>query len=143
MSLHIESDASYLVLPQSENRIAGYFFFKTNINTLNALIHIECNILLHVVSSAAEAEIGGVFVNSHFCLPLRAILKALNHPQPPTPVKTDNYIALGYVHNNIKLRCSKSWDICRYLLQDKKMHKIICVFWRSGKDKKDDYFTKR
>ena len=39
--LNINSDASYLVLPNARIRITGYYFFKTNNNILNALIHVE------------------------------------------------------------------------------------------------------
>ena len=62
MVLHVDSDASYLVLPQARSRFAGYFFFKTNSGILNTPIHIACKTLKHVVSSAAEAETGGYLI---------------------------------------------------------------------------------
>ena len=40
MTLHVESDASYLVLPKAIFLIVGYFFFKTKTDTLNAPINI-------------------------------------------------------------------------------------------------------
>ena len=84
----------------------------------------------------------GDFVNSQFCLPLCAILEALNHPQPPAPVKTGNFTALGYVQNNIQLKRSKSWDMRHYWLRKKENHQIIRVFWCSGNDNEADYFMK-
>ena len=53
MKLNIDSDASYLVLPNARSIIAKYFFFKTNNNILHAHIHVECKTLKHAVSSAA------------------------------------------------------------------------------------------
>ena len=69
MTLHIDSDAAYLVLPSAKSRIAGYFYLsnhpKFHIPTkLNAPVIVECKTLRHVVASAAEAETGGVFHNA-------------------------------------------------------------------------------
>ena len=92
--------------------------------------------------SAAEAETGGIFDNAQFCIPIREILKAMNHSQPPTPLKTDNSTSLGYVQNNIQLKRSKSWEMLHHWLRDKETHKQIRVFWCSGKDNEGDYYTK-
>ena len=62
MTLHVELDTSYIVLNKAIVRIVGQLFLK-NMDTLNALINIEYKTLTHVVSSAAEAETGGIFVN--------------------------------------------------------------------------------
>jgi hypothetical protein len=50
-----------------------------------------------VVSSAAEAETGGVFVNAQIIIPTRATLIAMGHPQPTTctPLVTDNSTSHG------------------------------------------------
>ena len=66
MQLHIDSDAAYLVAPKAKSRVAGYFYLsnKSNNPVINAPIHIECAFLKHVVSSAAEAETGGIFHNA-------------------------------------------------------------------------------
>ena len=119
MVLHIDSDAAYLVAPKARSRVAGYFHLsdhpsKKKNATLNGAIHVECKILRHVVSSAAEAEIGGVYHNAQTAIPIRTILQALNHPQPPTPIKTDNSTANGFIHNNIHQKRSKSWDMRYY-----------------------------
>ena len=112
MVLHIDTDAFYLVLPNAKSRIAGYYFFKTDNDILNAPIHIECKTLKHVVSSSAEAETGGgVFTNAQNCIPMRTILAEMGHPQPPTPIKIDNSTASGFVHDNIQMKRSKSWDM--------------------------------
>jgi hypothetical protein len=66
MQLHIDSDAAYLVAPKAKSRVSGYFYLsdKSSTPTLNAPVHVECALLKHVVSSAAEAETGGIFHNT-------------------------------------------------------------------------------
>ena len=102
MVLHVDSDAAYLVLPEARSRIAGHYFLsdhpdKSLTPTPNAPILTECRTLRHVVASAAEAETGGLFHNARTSLPIRQSLEALNHPQPPTPIKTDNSTAKAFV----------------------------------------------
>ena len=113
MILNIDSDAAYIVAKKSRSRVAGYYHLSsdpkvTNDPPLNGAIHIECKTLRHVVSSPAEAEVGGVFHNAQIAIPIRTILHALNHPQPPTPIKTDNSTAYGFIYDNIHQRRSKS-----------------------------------
>ena len=78
---------------------------------LNAPIHVEWKTLKHVASSAVEAETGGVYSNCTFAIPIRNMLKALGHPQGPTPIKTDNQTAASFNHNTSKSKRSKTWDM--------------------------------
>ena len=75
MMLNIDSDAAYLVALKSRSRVAGYFYLSskpTTIDTppLNGSIHIECKTLKHVVFSAVEAKVGGIFHNSQVAIPI-------------------------------------------------------------------------
>ena len=113
MILHVDSDAAYLVAPNAKSRVAGFYYFKnapngSSLPQLNSLIHIECKFLRHVVTSAAEVEVGGIFHNCQTLLPIRHCLQLIGHPQPPTPVKTDNTTAKGFTSNNITIRKAKS-----------------------------------
>ena len=48
-------------------------------------------VLKAVMSLAAEAELGaGLFYNAKIAVPMRKTLEELGHPQPATPVQTDN-----------------------------------------------------
>ena len=92
MVLHVDSDAAYLVAPKAKSRVAGYFHLSSHPNIskhpqLNGAIHVECKTLQHVVSSAAEAEVAGIFHNAGMALPIRHILTCLGHPQPLTQIK--------------------------------------------------------
>jgi hypothetical protein len=68
MILHIHSDASYLSESEAKSRAGGFFYMrKTTKNhkklTNGAIVNIS-KVLKHVMSSAAEAEIGAVFINA-------------------------------------------------------------------------------
>ena len=122
MVLHVDSDVAYLMAPKFRSRVAGYFHLSDHLTTtktptLNGAIHMEYKKIRHVVSSAAEAEISGVYHNSPAAIPIRIILQALNHPQPPTPIKTDNSTAHGFIHENVHQKRSKSWDMRYYWLR--------------------------
>jgi hypothetical protein len=51
-------------------------------------------IIKSVMSSAAEAELGALYVNACKAIPQRQLLEEMGRPQPPTPMQTDNSTAL-------------------------------------------------
>ena len=70
MILHIYSDASYISEPESRNRAGGYFSLGPNSKTPiqemppeNGTVHVEFSIIINVMASATEAELGGLFEN--------------------------------------------------------------------------------
>ena len=106
MILNIDSDATYLVAPKARSRVAGYYHLTSNPKTttnprLNGAIHVECKTLRHVVSSVVKEEVRGWGHNSQIAIPIRTLLHALNHPQTPPPVKTDNSKPIGFIYDNI------------------------------------------
>ena len=103
MVLNIDFDAAYLVLPKANSRIAGHYHLSTKPTAStspppNGPILVECRTLRHVVTSAAEAEVSALFHNAQNAIPIRNLLIALGHPQPPTPIKTNNTTANGFAH---------------------------------------------
>ena len=147
MILTVDSDAAYLVMPKARSRMAGYFRLLDNENKIhrhkqNGAIHIECRTIKHVVSSAAEAETNATFNNAKIAVPLRHVLIAMGHPQPPTLISTDNSTCEGFVNNNIQLKKSKSWDMHMHWLRDREQRKHFLVKYGKGKDNDSDYFTK-
>ena len=147
MVLHVDSDAAYLVLPQACSRIAGHNYFsdrptKTKTPTANDPILTECRSLRHVVASAAKAEIGGLFHNARTTIPIRQSLEVLDHPQPPTPIKTVNSTTKAFVTKNLRQKQSKSWNMRYHWLLDRINQKHFQVFWKIGKTNWADYFTK-
>ena len=61
--------------------------------------------------SAAEAEIGALFLNFREAIPTRQVLEEMGHKQPPAPMQTDNTTAYGFVKNNISSKRLKSMDM--------------------------------
>jgi hypothetical protein len=106
MILYIFSDVSYLSEREAKSRAGGFFYMGNSVKTANKLtngsILIISTVFKHVMSSAAEAEIGAVFINAKEGAVLRTTLEEVGHPQPPTPLETDNTTATGYSNGTIK-----------------------------------------
>jgi hypothetical protein len=115
MVLYVGSDASYLSETKARSRVAGCHYLSdapTNPLTpplpnapflpLNAAINAPCKILRAVLSSAAEAGLGALFYNGKEPVPERITLDELGHPQPPTPMVTDNSAATGIANDSVK-----------------------------------------
>ncbi|KAG7342946.1 reverse transcriptase RNA-dependent DNA polymerase [Nitzschia inconspicua] len=148
MQLHIESDASYLSEAKARSRYAGFHYLSepsTNPTTHpapNGAIHIPCQILKEVVSSAAEAELAGTFHNGKEACPIRVCLEELGHPQGPTPIVTDNSTAAGIANDTVKQKRSKAMDMRFYWIRDRVRQGQFHIIWRKGALNRADYFTK-
>ena len=71
------------------------------------------------MASAAESEIGGLFMNSQEAVPEMTTLIELGHPQPPTPLKTDNSTSDGILNGTVKQKLSKALVMKFYWLKDR------------------------
>ena len=150
MQMYVDSDAAYLVAPKSKSRIGGYFYLSNQYNKhdktpsppLNGPIHIEYQVLKHVVTSAAEAETSGIFLNIKTAIWIRRMLEVLGHPQQIIPIKTDNSTAEAFSNSTLKERRSKAWDMRLYWIQDRVHNKEFYVYWQAGAENFADYFTK-
>jgi hypothetical protein len=123
MILHIHSDASYLSENEAKSRAGGFCYMgnnnKNDKNLTNGAILIISKVLKHVMSSAAEAEIGAVFINAKEGAVIRTTLEELGHKQPPTPMETDNTTATGYSNDTIKQKRTKATDMRFYWIKDR------------------------
>ena len=147
MILHCDSDAAYLVSPNAKSRYAGYFYLgnkssSSSTTKPNGAVLVDCKTFRSILASAAECETGGVFFNGQTAVVLRVALTTLGHPQPPTPIKTDNSTANSFVHSNIKQRKSKTWDLRWHWLRDKEGQLQLKVYWDKGENNDGDYWTK-
>ena len=70
----------------------------------NSAILVECKRLRRVVALEAKAETAGVFHNTQMAIPIRRILKASGHSQPPTPINTDNLTTSSFIYKNIHFK---------------------------------------
>ena len=150
MCLHIDSDAAYLVLPKARSRGAGHFYLSNTPPisaakpdpTPNGPIHTECVTLRNVMTSAAEAETQTVYHNGKVAIPIRTTLLELGHPQPPTPIKTDNSTACGILNASMRKKRSKAFDMKIHFMIDRIQQKEFQLYWDRGKNNLGDYFTK-
>ena len=107
MILQIHKDASYLSEPKARSRASGQYFLgwipqnKQPIH-LNGAIYKLCTVLKFIASSAAEAELGALFLNIEKGRLLRLTLAEMGYPQPPTPIHCDNSTALGIANEKVK-----------------------------------------
>jgi hypothetical protein len=144
MVLAVHSDASYLSEPKARSRAGGHFFMSENVADPpdNSAVHTVAKIIKAVMSSAAEAELGGLFINAKTAVPIRKTLEELGHKQPPTPIQTDNSTACGVVNNKIQPKATKAMDMRFYWLEDREARDQFKIYWRMGKLNKGDYVTK-
>eukprot|EP00804_Cyclotella_cryptica_P026302 CCRYP_007636-RA/>CCRYP_007636-RA protein AED:0.47 eAED:0.42 QI:0/0/0/1/1/1/2/0/610 len=147
MVLNNHSDASYLNEPSARSRIGGHFFLgwapRDHLPIkLNGAIHVISTILKFVAASAAEAELGALFVNAKEGRIIRLILQELGHPQPPTPIHCDNSTAAGIANNTVKRQRSRSMEMRYFWIADQVAHQQFSVHWHPGLENMGDYYTK-
>eukprot|EP00804_Cyclotella_cryptica_P000211 CCRYP_016197-RE/>CCRYP_016197-RE protein AED:0.49 eAED:0.44 QI:0/-1/0/1/-1/0/1/0/142 len=94
------------------------------------------------MSSAAEAELGALYINARDTIPQRHLLNELGHPQPPTPIQIDNSTALGVVTNIIQPKRTKAMDMRFHWLRCRENQKQFRTYWRAGTTNLADYVTK-
>jgi hypothetical protein len=113
MILAIHSDASYLSKAEERSRVGGHFFCSSDAEdppNNGAILNIS-KILKTVMSSAAKAELGALYINARKAIPMHQLLKEMGHKQPKTPIQTNNSTAFGVVNNNIQPQHTKAMDM--------------------------------
>eukprot|EP00804_Cyclotella_cryptica_P017470 CCRYP_017391-RA/>CCRYP_017391-RA protein AED:0.38 eAED:0.38 QI:0/0/0/1/1/1/2/0/219 len=104
MILAVHSDAFYLSETKAHSRAGGHIFLSENDPSPrnNGAMLILAQIIKPVMSSAAKAELGALYINAREVIPQRHLLNELGHPQPPTPIQINNSTAIGVVTNIIQ-----------------------------------------
>ena len=75
--------------------MGGHFFLSRDdpVPADNGAILVISHVIKTVMTSAAEAELGTLYINAREAIYIRNILEAMGHPQPHTPVQTYNSTA--------------------------------------------------
>jgi hypothetical protein len=115
---------------------------KNDKKLTNGAILIISKVLKHIMPSAAEAEIGAVFINAKEGAVLRTKSEELGHKQTPTPVETDNTTATGYSNGTIKQKPTKAMDMRFYWNKDQVKQGQFKIYSGPGFQNLADYFTK-
>jgi hypothetical protein len=113
MVLAIHSDASYLSEPKARSQAGGHMFMASDneIPKNNGAVLNILQIIRAVMSSAAEAKLGTLFINAKAAVSIRQTLEELGHPQPWTPIQMDNSTALALLTNKILPKALKAMDM--------------------------------
>jgi hypothetical protein len=106
------SNASYHSKSKARSRVGGHFFMSNNTAkppNKGAILTIA-QIIKAVMSLVAEAEVGALYINCREAISACHTLEFMGHPQPLTPMQTDNTTALSIVNNNV-IKKSKAMDM--------------------------------
>jgi hypothetical protein len=144
MVLAIHSDAGYLNEVKARSRAGGHFFLSSDVQNPpnNGAVLTIAQIIDAVMSSAAEAELGALFINAKEAVLMRRILQEMGHAQPRTPIQTDNSTVEGVINARVRPKRTKSMDMQFEWLLDREQQGQFKIYWKSGKTNLADYFTK-
>ena len=69
--------------------------------------------------SAAEAELGAMFIHAREAVPCKKTLQEMGHQQPRTHMQIDNSTAVGVANKTIKPRRTKAMDMRLHWLRSR------------------------
>ena len=108
----------------------------------NGAVMNVSQIIKALMSSAAEAELGALFINFKLAVSARKTLEELSHLQPKTPMQTDNSTANGMLNNTITPKSTKSIDMQLQWMRCRDAQGQFRFYWRPGTQNWGDYWTK-
>ena len=102
---------------------------------------ILAKVIKAVMSSAAESEVVGLYLNTRESICLIYTLEELRHIQDPVPIKTDNSTANSVINKTVKLKRAKAFDMRFRWLVDRN-RTLFKVYWAPRDENLADYLTK-
>jgi hypothetical protein len=134
MRLAIHHNSLYLSEPKARSRAEGHMFMASNedIPTNNGAVLNTLQIVRAVMSLAAEAELGALFINAKMAVSMQCTLKEMGHPQTHTPTQTNNSTAHALLTNKIMPKALKAMDMRFHCLCCRKAQDQYCFYWRPG-----------
>ena len=112
MILAVHSNTSYLSKINAPS-LGSHFFLSHDdpVPPNNGSILTVAQVIKAVMTSAAEAKLAALYINSREVIYICHILAKMGHIQPGTPVQTDNFTAEGVVNNKILPKQTKAMDM--------------------------------
>ena len=103
MVLAGHSDAAYLNVSKARSRSGAHIMLyeDTNVPTSNGPVLNVAQIIKFVMSSAAKAEIAGLFICAKAMVPLRNTLIKMGWLHPKYPIQCNKSTAVGVANNTI------------------------------------------
>jgi hypothetical protein len=80
-------------------------------NNNGAVLNILQILMRAVMSSAAEAELGALFIKAKMAVSMQRTLKEMGHPQTCTPIQTSNLTAHALLSNKSLPNALKAMDM--------------------------------
>ncbi len=107
-------------MKKAQSRAGGHHFLSEDVPVPqnNGAIHNVAEIIKGVMSSAAKAELGAMYINACKAVEECIILDVMGHKQPATPVQVDNSTAKGIVNKRVQPKCTKAMEMHFHWLQD-------------------------
>jgi hypothetical protein len=145
MVLAVHSDAGYLNKVHVYRRAGGHHYLSKNTSfpASNGTILNVAEIMKPVMTSAAEAKLGALYINAKNAVKECIILEEMGQPQPPTPIQTDNSTADAIMNSHMQPKCTKAMDMYFHWLSDWTIsQQTFHFFWHPGTLNYADYWTK-
>ena len=144
MVLAAHSDAGYLNESNARSRAGGHIFLSSDSQypPNNGAILNVAQIIKNVMSSATEAELAALYIVAKECVYIRLILEEMGHPQPETPIQTDNLTAEGVINSKIQPKRTEAMDMRFHWLRCRMAQSQFRFHWRPGTSNLADYRTK-
>ena len=144
MVLIVHSNASYQSKLKAQSCAGGHFFMSSNVTNPHnngAVLNIA-QLIKAVMSSAAEAELGALYINAREAVPMRQLLTKMGHIQPRTPIQTNNSTACRVVNSHIQPWRIKAMDVRFHWLRCCEAQRQFRFYWAPRKSNLGDYWTK-
>ena len=113
MVLSAQSNAAYLKVSKERSRADAHIMLSEDVPVprYNGPVLAIAQIIKCVMSSAAEAELAGLYICAKEMAPLRQSLIEMVWPHPQSPIQCKNSTAIGVANKTIIPRKTKSMDM--------------------------------
>ena len=134
MILAAHSNAAYLNVSHACSRAGAHIMLSedTPIPSINAPILTISQIIKNGTSSAAEAELLGLFICDKAMVPLRNTLTEMGWPQTSSPIQCGNSTAIGVTNNTMVNKILKSMEIRLWWLRCRDSQDQFRCYWAPG-----------
>jgi hypothetical protein len=139
--LTIHSDALYLSEPKACSRAGGHMFMAGNedVPINNRAVQNILQIIRAVMSLAAEAKLGALFINTKMAVSMQRTLKEMGQQQIRTPIQTNDSTAHALLTNKIMPKALKAMGMRFHWLHCCKAQDQYHFYWRPGTQNLADY----
>ena len=115
---------------------------NTPVTSINRPVLTISQIIKNVMSSAAEADLSGLFICPKAMIPLSNTPIEMGWPQPPSPVQCDNSTATGVTNKTMVKKMLKSMDMRIWWIRCRYSQEHFRYYWEPGNQNLADYSTK-